>query len=79
MHHHLLQDIHDWAGRDRKVRLTKGTSTFCYPQNIRRELKHVFGWLKAQRYLKGRTALNFAAGSAHFLAEFNAVHAIRER
>jgi len=30
-----------------KVRLTKGTSTFCYPENIRRELKRVFGCLKA--------------------------------
>jgi len=47
MHHHLFQDIHDWAGRDRKVRLTKGTSTFCYPENIPRELKRVFGCLKA--------------------------------
>jgi hypothetical protein len=30
--------------------------------------------VKAQRYLKDRTAPNFAGGSAHFLGEFNAVH-----
>jgi cell filamentation protein len=78
VHHHLFQDVYDWAGRDGKVRLTKSTSTFCYPEIIRCELKRVFGWFKAQRYLKDRTAPNFAAGSAHFLGEFNAVHAFRE-
>jgi cell filamentation protein len=67
VHHHLFQDVFDWAGRDGKLRLTKGTSTFLLSREHRRELKRVFGWLKARRYLKGRTAPNFAAGSAHCL------------
>jgi cell filamentation protein, protein adenylyltransferase len=78
VHHHLFQDVYDWAGRDGKLRLTKGTSTFLLTREHRRELKRVFGWLKAQCYLKGRTAPNFAAGSAHFLGELNALHAFRE-
>ena len=78
VHHRLFQDVYDWAGRDGKLRLTKGTSTFLLSREHRRELKRVFGWSKAQRYLMGRTAPNFAAGSAHCLGELNALRAFRE-
>jgi hypothetical protein len=34
IHHHLFQDVFEWAGEVRSVRITKGDSTFCYPENI---------------------------------------------
>jgi cell filamentation protein len=34
IHRHLFQDVYRWAGRVRTVRITKGTSTFCYPEHI---------------------------------------------
>ena len=30
----LDQDVYAWAGKDRTVRLSKGGSTFCYPEHI---------------------------------------------
>ncbi len=78
IHHHLFQDIYDWAGKFRTVRLTKDTSTFCYPENIAAEMRRLFAWLKEQSYLRDLDAADFAAQAAHFLAELNAVHAFRE-
>src|SRR5262245_4049099 len=42
VHHHLFQDVYAWAGQDRKVRMNKGQSVFCYPENIDREAKKLF-------------------------------------
>lgn len=47
LHHHLFQDVYHWAGKYRAVRLSKGKSTFCYPENISREMKRIFAELKA--------------------------------
>ena len=78
IHRHLFQDVYRWAGRVRTVRITKGMSTFCYPEHISNELKRVFGWLKRQRFLRGRSPQDFASGAAHFLAELNAAHPFRD-
>src|SRR5260370_34625880 len=39
IHRHLFQDVYAWAGRVRTVRISKGTSTFCYPEHIDREMR----------------------------------------
>lgn len=78
VHHHLFRDVYDWAGRYRTVRLSKSTSTFCYPENIDAEMLRLFGWLKAQRFLRETDARAFARQAAHFLAELNAIHPFRE-
>ena len=78
VHHHLFQDVYDWAGRFRTVRLAKDASSFCYPENIAREMRRLFGWLRERRYLRHRNLRDFSRGAAHFLAELNAIHAFRE-
>jgi cell filamentation protein len=78
IHHHLFQDVYGWAGRYRTVRLAKGTSMFCYPEHIAREMTRVFSDLKSQAYLRGRSRREFARGAAHFLADLNAIHPFRE-
>jgi len=78
IHHHLFQDVYDWAGRYRTVRLTKGASTFCYPENIAGEMTRVFTWLKQHDFLRGVTAEQFPPRAAHVLAEINAIHPFRE-
>jgi cell filamentation protein, protein adenylyltransferase len=78
IHHHLFQDVYDWAGRFRTVRLTKDASTFCYPEYIAREMRQLFSWLREHRYLRELSAADFAANAAHFLAELNAIHPFRE-
>src|SRR5262245_53698835 len=78
IHHHLFQDVYGWAGKYRTIRLSKGDSTFCYPEHIDREMKRLFARLKAQSFLANRSKSEFARGAAHFLAELNAIHPFRE-
>lgn len=78
VHHHIFQDVYRWAGKPRTVRITKGASTFCYPENIDAEMKKIFTWLKRERCLRGRDAQGFAEGAAHFRSELNAIHPFRD-
>jgi len=78
VHHHLFQDVFRWAGRLRRVRVSKAGSVFCYPENIAAELKRLFLALRQERYLRGLTPDDFAVRAAHFLADLNAVHPFRE-
>jgi cell filamentation protein len=32
IHHHLFQDVYDWAGEIRTVRISKGGNMFCFPE-----------------------------------------------
>ena len=78
IHRHLFQDVYTWVGRFRTVRLAKGASVFCYPENIAHEMKRAFTELKDADFLRGLTVEVFAAGAAHFLADLNAIHPFRE-
>lgn len=78
IHRHLFQDVYDWAGRIRTIRISKGESMFCYPENIHAQLRNLFDWLSEQQYLRERSLRDFSAGAAHFLAELNAIHAFRD-
>jgi cell filamentation protein len=70
--------VYLWAGRFRRVRLSKGDSVFCYPENIRAEMRKLFRTLPRQRFLKELRRVDFATTAAHFLAELNAIHPFRE-
>jgi cell filamentation protein len=47
VHRHLFQDVYSWAGELRTVRISKGGSMFCYPENIGGEMEKLFAGLKA--------------------------------
>ena len=78
IHRHLFQDVYAWAGRFRTVRISKGGSTFAYPEHVPEAMRRLFAWLRMQRHLRGRPPERFAAEAAHFLAELNAIHPFRE-
>lgn len=78
IHRHLFQDVYDWAGQIRTVRVTKGASSFCYPENIDREMRRVFDALTADDELKGSGAADFAGKAAHLIADLNAIRPFRE-
>ncbi len=78
VHHHLFQDVYDWAGQPRTVRISKGGNPFCFPENIEDQATKVFDDLRAANYLRYLDAKTFSAKAAHFLAELNAIHAFRE-
>lgn len=78
IHRHLFQDVYAWAGKVRRVRISKEGSAFCYPEHIEREMQRLFAELRKQRLLRGLKAGEFAAQAAHVLAELNAIHPFRE-
>lgn len=78
IHRHLFQDVFDWAGEVRTVRIAKGGSMFCYPEHIDGEMRRLFARLGADRFLRELPATAFAPRAAHLLAELNAIHPFRE-
>jgi cell filamentation protein len=78
IHRHLFQDVYDWAGEARTVRISKDNSMFCYPENIDSEATKLFAKLKADKFMQGLSSQDFAKQAAHFLAELNATHTFRE-
>jgi len=78
IHHHLFQDVFEWAGKPRTVRIAKSDSMFCYPEHIDAEMRKLFAQLRADSFLRGLSAHAFAQRAAHFLAELNAIHPFRE-
>jgi len=78
IHRHLFQDVYTWAGRIRTVRISKENSTFCYPENIDREMRTLFDELANENCFRDLDPKTFAERAAHFIAELNAIHPFRE-
>jgi cell filamentation protein len=78
IHRHLFQDVYAWAGKVRTVRISKGESTFCYPEHIDQQMAKLFQALRGAGHLRGTSPQVFARQAAHFLAELNAIHPFRE-
>lgn len=78
IHHHLFQDVYEWAGQVRTVRMSKAGNPFCFPENIEGQARKLFNELHAENHLRNLDAQAFAEKAAHFLAELNAIHAFRE-
>src|ERR1700749_320198 len=52
IHHHLFQDVYEWAGQPRSVRISKGGNPFCFPENIEDQSDQLFEELKQDDYLR---------------------------
>lgn len=78
VHRHLFQDVYEWAGTPRTVRISKQGNPFCFPEHIHDQANKLFADLKARKHLDDLPGSEFAKGAAHFLAELNAIHAFRE-
>jgi cell filamentation protein len=78
VHHHLFQDVYEWAGTPRSVRMSKQGNPFCFPEHIAAQATKLFADLEAKEYLENLPPKEFAENAAHFLAELNAIHAFRE-
>jgi cell filamentation protein len=78
VHCHLFQDVYEWAGTPRTVRMSKQGNPFCFPEHIVGQATRLFADLKASDYLRTLPTKEFAEAAAHFLAELNAIHAFRE-
>lgn len=78
VHHHLFQDVYDWAGRYRTVRTSKGGNAFCFPENIPAQMDALFQGLHGGEVLADQSPDAFVQEIARFLGELNAIHPFRE-
>ena len=78
LHRHLFQDVYEWAGKPRTMRIGKDGNWFCFPDFIDSELDRVFAELRTKRHLVGLDLDQFAYEAAWFLSETNAIHPFRE-
>lgn len=78
IHHHLFQDLYDWAGELRTVNIAKGGHMFCLVPHIAPQLAQRFEALHREDNLRGLTGEQFAARAGDHLAELNAIHPFRE-
>jgi cell filamentation protein len=78
LHRHLFQDVYDWAGTIRTIRIGKDGSWFCFPEHIEGEMERLFGKLAGEGHFQVLTGAEFAGKAARFLSELNAIHPFRE-
>ena len=79
IHHHFFQDVYDWAGEPREIRIGKGGNWFCHPEYIDAEMQRLFAQLADENHLTEHSdAARFADRAAHYIAEINAIHPFRE-
>jgi cell filamentation protein len=63
VHRHIFRDVYTWTGEYRgKVRISKGDSTFCYPEHIPRQMAKLFEGCDALTVCKGYLLMSLRAG-----------------
>ncbi len=78
IHHHLFQDVYDWAGELRTVEIAKGGSHFLHASRIEMGMSDVHRRLEKQDYLRGLSRPDYAAATAQIIGDVNYVHPFRE-
>ena len=78
IHHHLFQDVYEWAGQYRTVRTSKGGNAFCYPEHISAQMDALFRSIRGGEAFAKKSRSEFLKEAARFLGELNAIHPFRE-
>ncbi len=80
LHRQLFGEIYDFAGKIRKVNISKPDSPvpFCYSDFIIPEGQRIFDELAKSNYLVGLEKPNFVSKLAWLSSELNALHPFRE-
>lgn len=78
IHHHLFQDIYDWAGELRTVDISKGDSRFGHWTMIASYLDRELGKISQENFLRDYAPETFIPQLAHYMGEINAAHPFRE-
>lgn len=69
LHHHLFQDVYEWAGQPRTIRIGKGGNWFCYPEYINKQMQAVFAFLERLNFLMDMLPPEVASNAAHHKTE----------
>ncbi|AMO46853.1 putative adenosine monophosphate-protein transferase fic [Enterobacter sp. FY-07] len=77
IHHHLYQDVFDWAGQFREVDIYQGDTRFCHFGYIEKEGNALMQQLENEEWLCGLEKAEFVERLAHFYCEINMLHPFR--
>jgi cell filamentation protein len=50
LHHHLFQDVYNWAGEHRTIRIAKNDTMFCYREYIAAQMDALFASLRGASF-----------------------------
>lgn len=78
VHHHIFQDVYEWAGEFRTVNISKAGSPFGPVRGLESFLSATFDNLAQENHLRGLDFERFVDRSAFYLGEINAAHPFRE-
>lgn len=78
IHHHLFQDVYDWAGQVRTLEISKGPSSFMFRQFIESGMADVHSRLVKSRFLSGLGRDDFAREAGKIIGDVNHIHPFRE-
>lgn len=78
IHHHIFQDVYEWAGELRRVDISKESSWFAHFAFIESNANALVADFAGEHYLRGLPADQFTARAAYYLGELNALHPFRE-
>jgi len=78
IHHHIFQDVFDWAGEIRETEISKGGSQFQFRQYIETGMADVHRRIVSNGYLKNLSKHNFADLAGEIIGDVNYVHPFRE-
>ena len=78
IHHHLFQDVYDWAGELRTVEIFKGGNQFQFRQYIPTGMSDVHRRLTRAGFLKRLPAAEFAREAGIIIGDINYIHPFRE-
>lgn len=77
IHHHLYQDVFDWAGQIREVDIYEGDTRFCHFEYIEKEGNALMQQLEDEEWLCGLEKAVFIERLAHYYCEINVLHPFR--
>jgi cell filamentation protein len=79
IHHHIFQDVYDWAGEFRTIDIRKeGEFWFCRREFIEQSLIDLCNQLSGENKLRNTTPEQFGSRSGYYMSELNAIHPFRE-
>ncbi|WP_319763021.1 Fic family protein [Maridesulfovibrio sp.] len=78
IHFHLFQDVYDWAGTERNVSISKGSTLFANPRHIEGVVNVLLSELKGEQYIKDYDPADFVERAAYYMIELNLAHPFRE-
>ncbi|EMU4429953.1 Fic family protein [Neisseria gonorrhoeae] len=78
IHRELFGNVYDWAGKIRRVDISKGNTRFANFAFIENESRKLLEKLKNENYLRVLDKDKFAERAAYYLDELNVLHPFHE-